>query len=261
MAGLLRNKVVAITGSSSGIGRATAIACARQGASLFLHHLDTPAAETDIRSLQAELKTIDSTLKHTTFGADITKDDVPRTLVTRAASNHGKLDVLVNNAGICTFSNYQNVTKELLERHMSVNFTAAYMIAQAASAQMVSQESVGGSIVNIASITATLGSAELTHYSPTKAAILGMTVSCAASVGPQGIRFNSISPGTIETTMNKEDLDKDGKREQMASRVPLRRLGQPEDIADVVVFFASDLSRYITGQYLLVDGGGSINYQ
>jgi L-rhamnose 1-dehydrogenase len=261
MNGLLRNKVVAITGSSSGIGRATAIACAKQGANLFLHHLNTTTAEKDVLTLQAELTAINPSLRHTTCSADITAPDVPRIFISKAVSDHGRIDVLVNNAGICTFSPFQNVTRELLERHMAVNFTSAFMLAQAAAEHMASQGSSGGSIVNIASITATLGSAQLTHYSATKAAILGMTVSCAVAVGPQGIRFNSICPGTIETTMNKADLDKGGKREEMAARVPLRRLGSPQDVADAVVFFASDLSRYVTGQYLLVDGGGGINYQ
>ena len=261
MNGLLRNKIVAITGSSSGIGRATAIACAKQGASLFLHHLNTSTAKKDISTLQAELEAIDPLLTHTTYSADITAPEVPRIFTAKAVSDHGRLDVLVNNAGICTFSTYQNITKELLERHLSVNFTAAYMLAQAATAQMTVQGSDGGSIVNIASITATLGSAQLTHYSPTKAAILGMNVSCAVAAGPLGIRFNCVSPGTIETTMNKEDLDLGDKRQKMAGRVPLRRLGTPDDVANAVVFFASDLSRYVTGQYLLVDGGGSINYQ
>jgi L-rhamnose 1-dehydrogenase len=261
MNGLLRNKVVAITGCSSGIGRATAIACAKHGADLFLHHLNTPAAEKDLSTLQAELKAINSSLCHSTCSGDITGPDFPRIFTSKAVSNHGRIDVLVNNAGICTFSPFQNVTRELLERHMSVNFTSAYMLAQAAAKVMAVQNSSGGSIINIASITATLGSADLTHYSATKAAILGMTVSCAVAEGPRGIRFNSICPGTIETTMNKDDLDKGGKRAEMMARVPLKRLGAPEDVANAVVFFASDLSRYVTGQYLLVDGGAGIAYQ
>jgi len=261
MSGLLRNKIVAITGSSSGIGRATAIACAKQGANIFLHHINTSTAAEDISTLRAELKAVDPLLTHTTYSADITAPDVPRVFTAKVVSDHGRLDVLVNNAGICTFSTYQNVTKEMLERHLSVNFTAAYMLAQAATAQMIAQGSSGGSIINIASITATLGSAQLTHYSPTKAAILGMNVSCAVAAGPSGIRFNSVCPGTIETMMNKEDLDTDDKRQKMAARVPLRRLGTPDDVANAVVFFASDMSRYITGQYMLVDGGAGINYQ
>lgn len=260
MSGLLRGKVVAITGSSSGIGRACAIACAQQGARLLLHHLDTPEAKRDANTLQDQLKTIDGKLEHSTYAADITERGVADSLVEKAKQDHSKLDVLINNAGICKFSTYDNVTQDLLERHMAVNFTASYMLTQAASKLMAAQGH-GGSIVNIASITAVLGSAQLTHYSPTKAAILGMTVSYSAALGPEGVRFNSICPGTIETTMNKADLDIGGKRAEMASRVPLRRLGKPEDVAKAVLFFASDLSQYVTGQYLLVDGGASINYQ
>ncbi|KAK3669297.1 Sugar dehydrogenase [Recurvomyces mirabilis] len=260
MAGLLRHKVVAISGSSSGIGRATALACARQGASLVLHHLGDGQAEADIATLEDELRVINTDIKTATHASDLTHADAASALVYTATSRLGSLDVIVNNAGICKFSSFQDVTRALLERHMEVNFTAAYLLTQAGAKQMI-QQSRGGSIVNIASITATLGSAHLTHYSPTKAAILGMTGSFSVALGSKNIRINSICPGTIETTMNKADLDTGTKRAEMASRVPLCRLGRPEDIAKAVVFFASDLSEYVTGQSLLVDGGASINYQ
>lgn len=245
---LLRNKVVAVTGSSQGIGRAIAIACANQGAKLVLHHLGK-GTEKDAESLQAQIP------GSITYAADLTKDSTG--LIEKTVSTHGKLDVLVNNAGICTFAPFQEVTKDLLERHMAVNFTSAFMVSQAAAKHMKD----GGSIVSIASITALLGSELLTHYSPTKSAIIGMTVSAAVALGKQGIRFNVVSPGTIETTMNKADLDIGNKRAEMAARVPLRRLGRPEDVAGAVVFFASDLAQYVSGQYLLVDGGASVSYQ
>jgi len=257
---LLLDKVVAITGSSSGIGRATALACASQGARLILHHLDVPKAETDVASLIDELQAMNANVRHHTFGADMTTDGAADRLVQTAVDKMGQLDTVVNNAGICRFSRYQDVTRDVLERHMAVNFSAAYLLTQAAAKRMEVQSS-GGNIVNIASITATLGSAQLTHYSPTKAAILGMTVSYCVALGSKGIRINSVCPGTIETAMNKADLDQGTKRAEMASRVPLCRLGQPEDIANAVVFFASDLSRYVSGQSLLVDGGASVNYQ
>ncbi|KAF4551114.1 Enoyl-(Acyl carrier protein) reductase-like protein 31 [Elsinoe fawcettii] len=261
MAGsLLRNKVIAITGSSSGIGRATAIACASQGAHLLLHHLGTPAAEHDASTLIQELRDINPDNHHHTFGADLTEDGTPSKLVKSAIEAHGQLDGLVNNAGICTFSPFEHVTRKLLERHLDVNFTASYRLAQAAAKEMIAR-GTGGSIVNIASITAILGSEQLTHYSASKAALLGMTSSFCVALGKHGIRINSVCPGTIETTMNKDDLDHGGKRAEMASRVPMARLGQPEDIAQAVVFFSSDLSRYVSGQSLLVDGGASVNYQ
>jgi len=276
MTNLLQNKVVAITGSSSGIGRAIAIACAQQGARLVLHHLDTPEAQADVESLLASLRGNDAEMSHSnsdsdsninsnshghsTYSADITRPDAAQGLVDNALQHHGKLDCLVNNAGICRFADFHTVSQKQLEQHMDVNFTAAYMFTQAATKQMVAQGH-GGSVVFIASITAVLGSATLTHYSPTKAAILGMTVSCAVALGEHGIRLNSVSPGTIETTMNKAHLDADNRRAEMTAKVPLRRLGKPEDVAKAVVFFASDLSQYVTGQSLLVDGGASINYQ
>ena len=227
---LLLDKVIAITGSSSGIGRATALACASQGARLILHHLDIPNAETDAASLLDDLRTINAHVQHHTFGADMTTDGAAEHLVQTAVHRLGRLDAVVNNAGICKFSRYQDVTRDLLERHMAVNFTAAYLLTQAAAKRMETQSS-GGSIVNIASITATLGSAQLTHYSPTKAAILGMTASYCVALGAKGIRINSVCPGTIETTMNKADLDQGTKRAEMASRVPLCRLGQPQDLS------------------------------
>ncbi|OAP60213.1 hypothetical protein AYL99_05215 [Fonsecaea erecta] len=269
MAGLLRNKVVAITGASQGIGRATALACAQQGAGLVLHHLGTEQTRSDMDALQTELRAIDPSLRHTSFGGDVVQPETPTNLVSEAVRRFGRLDVLINNAGICTFADFHEVTPALLERHMAVNFTAAYMLTQAATRQMVAQgnnnnntiNNTGGSVVSIASITAVQGSSALTHYAPSKAAVLGMTVACASALGRHGIRFNSICPGTIETDMNKAHLDRDGLRAVMAGKTALGRLGTPEDIAGAAVFFASDLSAYVTGQYLLVDGGASTHYE
>ncbi|KAG8630936.1 hypothetical protein KVT40_000076 [Elsinoe batatas] len=259
MAGLLRNKVVAITGSSSGIGRATALACATEGARLLLHHLNSPSAAHDADTLLGELRAINPSLTHNTFAADLTHPTTPSSLIDSAITHHGHLDTLINNAGICTFSPLAEVTLPLLQRHLDINTTAPFRLAQAAAKHMITRSK--GSIVNIASITASLGSANLTHYSTSKAALLGMTASMCVELGGKGVRINSVCPGTIETTMNREDLGKGGKREEMARRVPLGRLGRPEDVAQAVVWLASDRAGYVSGQSLLVDGGAGVNYQ
>jgi L-rhamnose 1-dehydrogenase len=179
--------------------------------------------------------------------------------VNAAVSAFGEINSIVHNAGICQFVDFSAVTAEQIDRHMSVNFRGPFAITQAVVEQMKLQGR-GGSVVSIASITATMGSSQLTHYASSKAAILGMSVSCAVALGRYGIRFNTISPGTIETSMNKADLS-GLKRASMEGRVPLGRLGKPEDIAKPIVFFASDLSQYVSGQNLIVDGAASVNYQ
>ncbi|KAJ5612721.1 short-chain dehydrogenase/reductase SDR [Penicillium lagena] len=264
MRNLLQNKVIAITGSSSGIGRAIATRCAQQGASMVLHHLGTPRTEQDALSLYDELPgspTLDKKpTSHIIVGGDLTEKDTPRKIIEKTISAFGRIDVLVNNAGICKFTPAHAVTRSLLDGHMDVNYTSAYLLTQAASEQMAAQGN-GGSVVSISSITAVLGSSNLTHYAPTKAALLAMSKSFAVEYGAHDIRYNCVLPGTVMTSMNERDLAENGKRQIMEGRIPLRRLGVPGDMAGIVMFFASDLSAYVSGQEILVDGGASINYQ
>ncbi|KAF9887910.1 hypothetical protein FE257_009432 [Aspergillus nanangensis] len=269
MTTLLRNKVIVITGSSSGIGRAIALSCAQQGATLVLHHLGNPQTHQDAESLHRELQ--DTTApamldgrktSHLMIGADLTTDDAPNRLISQTISTFGRIDTLVNNAGICQFAPAGSVTKALLAKHVDVNFTAAWLLTQAATEEMVRRNrGGGGSVVSIASITAVRGSKELAHYAPTKAALLAMSKSFAVEFGRYGIRYNCVLPGTIQTTMNEKDLAVGGKKKWMEERVPLGRLGRPEDIAGGVVFFASELSKYVSGEQLLIDGGASVYYQ
>lgn len=186
-------------------------------------------------------------------------DQVPSRIVDAAISSFGEINVAINNAGMCQFLDFSAVTAKQLDSHTAVNFHGPFAITQAVVEQMKKQ-GTGGSIVSIASITATMGSSQLAHYAATKAAIQGMSVSCAVALGRYGIRFNTVSPGTIETAMNKADL-RGAKRSEMEKRVPLGRLGVPEDVAKPVVFFASDMAQYVSGQNLIVDGAASVNYQ
>lgn len=143
---------------------------------------------------------------------------------------------------------------------MRVNLHGAYFMVQAAANQMVRQGN-GGSIVAVSSISALVGGEYQTHYTPTKAGVHSLMQSTAIALGKYGIRCNSVLPGTILTDINKDDLADQAKRQRMEARIPLGRLGEPDDLAGPIVFLASDLARYVTGAALLVDGGAFVNLQ
>jgi len=176
-----------------------------------------------------------------------------------AITSFGRIDGIVHNAGIAQFADFAAVTTQQLSRHIAINFQGPFTITQAVVAQMIKQGS-GGSIVSIASVTATTGAVQLTHYAATKAAVLGLTLNGAVALGKHGVRFNAVSPGTVSTSINEADLA-GAKRAAMESRVPLGRLGVPSDIAKPVVFFLSDMSEYVSSQNLVVDGAATLFYQ
>jgi L-rhamnose 1-dehydrogenase len=149
---------------------------------------------------------------------------------------------------------------DIVDRTIKVNLNGAYYMTQAAANQMKNQGR-GGAIIAISSISALVGGGMQTHYTPTKAGVHSLMQSCAIALGPYGIRCNSVLPGTILTDINKDDLADQAKRTYMEGRIPLGRLGQPEDMGGPVVFLASDLARYVTGAALLVDGGAFVNLQ
>ncbi|MDZ4372621.1 MAG: SDR family NAD(P)-dependent oxidoreductase [Phenylobacterium sp.] len=252
---LLENKVVLITGASRGIGRATAVEAARQGANVALNTFrdDAVAAEVvaEIEALGRQAIVVD---------ADVALPDSATTFVNTAVKAFGRVDVFVSNAGICPFHAFLDMPVETLQRTMEVNLHGAYFMTQAAANQMVTQGE-GGAIVAISSISALVGGEMQTHYTPTKAGVHSLMQSCAVALGRHGIRCNSVLPGTIATDINKDDLADLRKREYMESRIPLGRLGKPEDIASVVAFLASDMAAYMSGAALLVDGGAFANFQ
>ncbi|KAI0348591.1 NAD(P)-binding protein [Trametopsis cervina] len=259
---LLAGKVVCITGSSRGIGRACAIESAKHGATGFvLHYLGDRETEDEIRLLQKQIETDYQSTRVVIVPGDIADPETSTKIVEAGVQLFGRIDILVSNAGICPFAEFLTMPHSTWERTRQVNLDGSFYVTQAVANQMKSQVPQGGAIIGVSSISALVGGELQCHYTPTKAGILSLMQSCAVALGKYNIRANAVLPGTIATDINKEDLADDAKRENMIKRTCLGRLGAPEDIAGPVVFLASDLARYVTGASLLVDGGLFVNLQ
>jgi L-rhamnose 1-dehydrogenase len=259
---LLEGKVAIVTGASRGIGRATAVALAREGAEVVINHDEGADAafggETPADETLAAVERVGGT--GVLVAGDVADPATAQRLVDAAVSNFGGVDIHVSNAGICPFHAFLDMPADLYRKVIDVNLGGAFFTTQAAANQMVRQGR-GGSIIAISSISALVGGAMQTHYTPTKAGVHSLMQSVAIALGPHQIRCNSVMPGAVETDINRDDWSDPKKRAYLDGRVPLGRFGKPEEVADVVVFFASDLARYVTGAGLLVDGGLFVNLQ
>lgn len=252
---LLKGKNVLITGASRGIGRGTAIECARHGADLALNWFkDREGIEETLAAVRALGR------RAVEVEGDVARRESAQPFIDAAARALGSVDVFVSNAGICPFHAFLDTPPEVFERTMAVNLHGTYYMTQAAARRM-KEQGHGGSLIAISSISALVGGGMQAHYTPTKAGVHSLMQSCAIALGPYGIRCNSVMPGTIATDINKEDLADPAKRSYMEKRIPLGRLGEPQDVAGCVVFLASDLARYVTGAAVLVDGGLFVNLQ
>ncbi|MEA1651183.1 SDR family NAD(P)-dependent oxidoreductase [Nitrospirillum sp. BR 11164] len=252
---LLQGKTVLITGGSQGIGRAAAIECARAGADVAINYLGEEGEAAEVVAAVTALGR-----RAIAVRSDVADPEAAPAFVQAAVAAFGGIDVFVSNAGICPFHAFLDMPVEVLERTMRVNLHGAYFMVQAAARRMVEQGR-GGAIIAVSSISALVGGEYQTHYTPTKAGVHSLMQSCAIALGRHGIRCNSVLPGTIQTAINKDDLADPEKRARMAARIPLGRLGVPEDLAGPIVFLASDMARYVTGAALLVDGGAFVNLQ
>lgn len=259
MSGMLAGKTAAITGGSAGIGRAIAVKFAENGANVVVNYYPDEVQKQKVEELAKEIDAIRKDAFLAVPG-DVSNPATGKELVAKAVEKFGELNIFVSNAGICPFHEFTTMPEEVYRRTVQTNLDGAFFSTQAAGAQMKKQGK-GGSIIGISSISALVGGEYQTHYTPTKAAILSLMQSTAIALGKYGIRCNAILPGSIMTDINKEDLSDDVKRETIAKRIPLGRHGKPEDIAGPAVFLASDLSQYMNGAQLLVDGGWFVNLQ
>ncbi|WP_027164374.1 glucose 1-dehydrogenase [Mesorhizobium sp. WSM3224] len=259
---LLEGKRAIVTGGSRGIGRGIAVEFARQGADVVINYFggadiafarDSAADET-----VAEIEALGR--KAIAIEGNIAEPAVSAELVRVAVDAFGGVDILASNAGICPFHTFLDMPPDLLRHVVDVNLNGAFFAVQAAANRMKDQGS-GGAIVATSSISALVGGAMQSHYTPTKAGVHSLMQSVAIALGPYGIRCNSVMPGAIATDINKDDWSDPQKRAYLDKRIPLGRFGEASDVAKVVAFLASDMASYVTGAALLVDGGLYVNLQ
>ena len=235
-------KVALVTGASRGIGKACAIELAKAGYDVAVNFAGNEEAA---NKTVAELKDLGVNAKAYKF--DVSDKEACAKAVEEVLADFGKLDVLVNNAGITRDGLFMRMSAENWEAVINTNLCSAFYMTSPAIKTMIKQRS--GCIINMSSIVGVMGNAGQANYSAAKAGLIGFTKSLAKELGSRNIRVNAIAPGFIQTDMTK-DLD----TEKIAEHIPLKRLGQPEDIAKTVRFLAED-ALYITGQVIGVDGG------
>ena len=249
----LSGKVAIVTGGSRGIGRAISARLARAGAAVAVNYHGTDPAD-----LVEEIRAAGGTAM--AVRADVASKPEVEAMFAAVADAFGGVDILVNNAGICPFHDFLTMPEDLWDRVHDVNLKGVFLCSQAAANRMVAQGR-GGRIITVSSISALVGGAMQTHYTPTKAGDHSLMQSLAIVLGPHGITCNSVLPGTIATDINRDDLAEPGKRAYMETRIPVGRIGVPEDLAGPVCFLATDEARYVNGAALLVDGGLFVNLQ
>ena len=192
--------------------------------------------------------------------ADVSDSAQVQAMVRAVLDRWGTIDILVNDAGICPFEGFLEMPEALWEQVLDVNLKGYFLVSQAVARVMV-ERGIRGRIIAVSSISAEFGGSSQAHYSASKAGINLLVKSMAISLGPHGITVNAVLPGTVETDINREALADPAVRDYWSKRAPLGRLGQPEDIAGPVLFFATDDSAWCTGALLVVDGGTSVNLQ
>lgn len=243
---LLENKTALVTGASRGIGRAIAMKFAEEGADVAFTFLSSVEKG---QALVAELEAYG--VKAKGYRSDASDFQAADQLITDVVADFGKLDVLVNNAGVTRDALLMRMSEEQWDTVMNINLKSVFNLTKAAIKTMMRAKS--GSIINITSVVGLMGNAGQANYAASKAGIIGFSKSVALELGSRNIRSNAVAPGFIETEMT--DAEEAKALEEWKQSIPLKRGGKPEEVADACVFLGSDRSKYITGQVLQVDGG------
>ena len=244
--GLLDGKTALITGASKGIGKAIATTFAKEGANVAFTYLSSVEKG---QALEGELSGFGTKVKG--YRSNAAEFTAAEQLVNDIVSEFGSLDVIVNNAGITRDNLLMRMNEEMWDEVINVNLKSCFNTVKAATRTMMKQRA--GSIINITSVVGIKGNAGQANYAASKAGIIGFTKSVALELGSRGVRSNAIAPGFIETEMT-DALD-EKTVQGWRDAIPLKRGGSPEDVANTCVFLASDMSGYVTGQTIVVDGG------
>ncbi|MDE6626158.1 MAG: 3-oxoacyl-[acyl-carrier-protein] reductase [Lachnospiraceae bacterium] len=246
---MLEGKIALVTGASRGIGRQTAITLASYGATVIVNYNGSKEkAEEVVSDITAKGG------KAATYGCNVSDYGAVETMMKELVKEYGRIDILVNNAGITKDGLLMKMTEEDYDAVLDINLKGTFNCIKHISRQMLKQKS--GRIINLSSVVGVYGNGGQVNYSASKAGVIGITKSVAKELGSRGIAVNAVAPGFIVTEMT--DAMPEEAKQQVADRIAMKRLGQVEDVAEMVAFLASDKASYITGQVICVDGGMSV---
>lgn len=243
---MLKGKVALVTGASGGIGRAVALAYAKNGAAVAIHYRGNQEKAEEVRQ---EIEALGGTAE--LFCCDVADFEAAKELIDGVVKHFGRIDILVNNAGITKDGLLMGMSEADFDMVIDTNLKGCFNCMRFASRQMLRQKS--GRIINVSSVSGVAGNAGQANYAASKAGMIGLTKSAAKELAGRSITVNAIAPGYVKTAMT--DKLSEQVKNQVLSQIPMGRYAEPEDIAGAAVFLASDMASYITGQVLVVDGG------
>lgn len=239
-------KTVFVTGASRGIGKEVALKFAENGYDVIINYV---SEKTNVEELEKEFKEkgVDTLI----LKADVSNADEVQNVVNKAIEKFGKIDVLVNNAGITKDNLLMRMSEEEFDKVIEINLKGTYLVTKAVTKYMMKKRS--GSIVNLSSVVGVAGNAGQCNYSASKAGVIGFTKSIAKELASRNIRANAVAPGFIETDMTS--VLSDAVKESIHNQIPLKRMGSSKEVAELIYFLGSEKSSYITGQVINIDGG------
>ena len=239
-------KIVLVTGASRGIGKETAKVFAENGYDVAINYV---SEKTDVEGIKKEFQ--DMGVKCLMIKADVSNEEDVNNMVESVISEFGKIDVLVNNAGITKDTLLMRMSKEDFDKVIDINLKGTFLATKAVTKYMMKKRC--GSIINLASVVGVVGNSGQSNYSASKAGIIGFTKSIAKELASRNIRANAVAPGFIETDMT--NVLKDDIKENIGNQIPLKRMGTAREVAEVIYFLGTEKSSYITGQVINIDGG------